>query len=344
MRPTQRLHYIDLLRGITMILVVYSHVNYKLFQNYPESCINNVFITFMMPLFFFISGFFLYSTKLDASLLRKRTLNRIIRQLYPTIIFLFIYCLLIGQDVGTALVEPFKAGYWFTFVSVEMFLLTGPLVLLMNHYELSNKSRLAVFAPIMVLSAASCVIARKLEIDSTIWTSLSLDPLLHFLPYCLLGCVFKMYYDRLLDSMVRFRYFALAILLFCVAIVFPRASLYNLVPAVCGIYILHYLCYKVKAGLPENRIGKFFIKIGTSTLEIYLLHYIVIYYLAMIPSVMRWGGEFCNTVWELPVYLIISVLIASVCLFVVWVFKRLRIYHVFFPETMSHRFSVLLSK
>lgn len=344
MEATRRLHYIDLLRGVTMILVVYSHVNYKLFQNYPESCINNIFITFRMPLFFFISGFFLYSSKLDFSLLKKRTVNRIIRQLYPTIIFLFIYCLIVGQHIGAALAEPFKAGYWFTFVSVEMFLVTGPLVLLMNHCKLSNRSRLGVFAPIMVLSAALCVVARKLEINTTLWNGLSMDPLLHFLPYCLLGCVFKMYYDRLLDSIVKFRYLVLAVLLFCTAIVFPRVSLHNLVPAVCGIYILHYLCYKVKEGISENRIGKFFIKIGTSTLEIYLLHYIVIYYLAMIPSIIRWGGEFCNTVWELPIYLIISILIASTCLSVVWVLKRLRIYCVFFPETMSHRLSVLLSK
>ena len=78
MGKANRLHYIDFLRGITMILVIYSHVNYKLFANYPESIINNIFITFRMPLFFFISGFFLYSNKIGTVVKRIKLYNELI--------------------------------------------------------------------------------------------------------------------------------------------------------------------------------------------------------------------------------------------------------------------------
>lgn len=92
----KRLKYIDVIRGITMLLVIYSHLNYKLFGNYPESAINNIFVTFRMPLFFFISGFFMFSSKYDMKTLKRRFVNRYTRQLYPTIIFLGIFVYLIS--------------------------------------------------------------------------------------------------------------------------------------------------------------------------------------------------------------------------------------------------------
>ena len=61
--PTKRLEYIDAMRGLTMLLVVYSHIMYFGYSISDFTEINsfNAFIgLFRMPLFFFVSGFVLY--------------------------------------------------------------------------------------------------------------------------------------------------------------------------------------------------------------------------------------------------------------------------------------------
>lgn len=63
------IEYIDSLRGLTIILVVFSHVSlFLLGSNCPS---NDVFLLFRMPLFFFISGYMAYSANFTSSLMKK---------------------------------------------------------------------------------------------------------------------------------------------------------------------------------------------------------------------------------------------------------------------------------
>ena len=55
LKAGNRVEYIDALRGMTMILVVYSHVALWCFDNL-NMAYNDVFMKFRMPTFFFISG------------------------------------------------------------------------------------------------------------------------------------------------------------------------------------------------------------------------------------------------------------------------------------------------
>ena len=62
---TKRLEYIDALRGFIMILVVYLHIinfGYHIANTKMEAMDTfiNLFIRFLMPLFFFISGYLKY--------------------------------------------------------------------------------------------------------------------------------------------------------------------------------------------------------------------------------------------------------------------------------------------
>lgn len=79
-----RLGYIDAIRGFTMILVVYGHVVIFLLEKsaHLSSNVNEIFVLFTMPLFFFISVFFAYSANYDWKLFNRRSFNRIVKQLY----------------------------------------------------------------------------------------------------------------------------------------------------------------------------------------------------------------------------------------------------------------------
>ena len=62
---TQRIGYIDALRGFTMLLVVFSHIETFCYDiPFNESILSSLFITFRMPMFFFISGYIAYKKEL----------------------------------------------------------------------------------------------------------------------------------------------------------------------------------------------------------------------------------------------------------------------------------------
>lgn len=52
----KRIGYIDAVRGFSMLIVVYSHVLGFSFLSHPAFSFNDIFVTFMMPLFFFFFG------------------------------------------------------------------------------------------------------------------------------------------------------------------------------------------------------------------------------------------------------------------------------------------------
>lgn len=57
----ERIRYIDALRGFTMLLVVFGHVMMFTFGiGGYNSVIGSFFLTFRMPMFFFISGYIAY--------------------------------------------------------------------------------------------------------------------------------------------------------------------------------------------------------------------------------------------------------------------------------------------
>ena len=75
--------------------------------------------------------------------------------------------------------------------------------------------------------------------------------------------------------------------------------------------------------------------IGTSTLEIYLLHYFIVFGIKSISDLTTAGemlDSICNTVFELPVYIVLSVIVAEICLFAVYQLKNTGIYRFLFPE------------
>ena len=76
LQPTKRIEYIDALRGMTMILVVFSHVEMTTFGITAPTFINNLFMSFRMPLFFFISGFIGYKASIEWNLRTWWTMSK----------------------------------------------------------------------------------------------------------------------------------------------------------------------------------------------------------------------------------------------------------------------------
>ena len=111
-----RIGYIDALRGLAMILVVYFHIAAYGFGSY-ELGYNDIIERFRMPTFFFISGWLFYKA---GRIWHRRTITDIIRkkfmvQIVPTAVFMLLY-LTIFNLLDISSFGSDKKGYWFTFV------------------------------------------------------------------------------------------------------------------------------------------------------------------------------------------------------------------------------------
>lgn len=119
-----RYGYFDALRGMTMILVVLSHVFLFSFGYCPT--INLFFCTFRMPLFFFVSGYFAFKSvdiwnkeKIKDILLRKVKV-----QVVGAAFCCLVFSVLINRkfpDIKELLYASNE--YWFTFVLFRLFII-----------------------------------------------------------------------------------------------------------------------------------------------------------------------------------------------------------------------------
>lgn len=113
---TNRIGYIDAMRGFTMILVVYSHICHFCLGDSLLG-FNATFFLFRLPCFFFISGWLFepVSHRPFGQVVRKKFMVQIV----PTVIFLLLLAPPpeFFHQLGTV-----KGGYWFTFVLFEFFL------------------------------------------------------------------------------------------------------------------------------------------------------------------------------------------------------------------------------
>lgn len=125
MKPKQRVAYIDALRGFTMFLVVHWHVMALSFGiSAKESIVGSFFLTFRMPMFFFISGLLGYKAVEALNIVRYKSLikKKSFVQLVPTFIF-FCLCQIVNNSSPFDFFQQGLIGYWFTLALFELFVI-----------------------------------------------------------------------------------------------------------------------------------------------------------------------------------------------------------------------------
>ncbi len=115
--PTQRIEYIDAIRGFTMILVVMCHVAMYVFSISRETSSFHLYLgQIRMPMFFFISGFVMFKKEIVWDLayvfafLKKKFPVQVISTGIFLIVFVYVY-----PTSQSQLTLGNLSGYWFTF-------------------------------------------------------------------------------------------------------------------------------------------------------------------------------------------------------------------------------------
>ncbi len=76
--------------------------------------------------------------------------------------------------------------------------------------------------------------------------------------------------------------------------------------------------------------------IGCSTLEIYLIHYFIVYSVRE-NAYLECLGAVQNSIYEFPILLMLSIIICNLCLLAVRLLKYLNVYYLIFPAAYSRK-------
>lgn len=302
------------MRGFTMILVVFSHVCTLTFVT--ESVTNNIFILFRMPLFFFISGLMSY-TIYTRQLIKRRLRNRILCQLIPTIIVGLLFCFTFSKSIGTAVTDNFKAGYWFTIVMVEFFLLYMLYVIIINRFKINITTQTTFLIILIFITNIFKTILFKYGIfTNTIAEVFSLSIFFSYLPYFLFGILSKMNQSLFIRFLNNKYSIPIAIVGFIGLLFYDILGRSAFIQGFLGIVIIYrFFEYYKSFFSSKTTLGSYLCYIGKHTLEIYLIHYFFIYSLINFAQHINLTTIQSSWLVEIIIFLIISIIVIVFCLF-----------------------------
>ena len=331
----KRIEYIDALRGFTMILVVFSHIEIFSFKMEGITSLNQLFISFRMPLFFFISGFIGYKANIIWNIRTwlEMSKKKLLIQLIPTFVFGLIYAYTyLHTDFNTFIMDITKCGYWFTICLLEMFLIiyTLNLIVYNTNSEIFKKRQ---FISIVILSVILWGLCFNLDYFphlNKFCKIFSLHKTFDYFPYFAFGYLCSMnkeFWFKMLENKVfTFIIIFLFTVVFYINVVYISPNLdsclivriifwtIRLIVGFLGLLIV-YNTFRVYQGTftSDKKIGRSLQYIGKRTLDIYMLHYFFLPYLPQVGLILQKGN---NAILELALGLGVSLIVIGVCLVV----------------------------
>lgn len=336
--PKGRIQYVDALRGFTMLLVVFAHVEtFGLFNFEYETFVGRLFQSFRMPLFFFISGFVAYKPDREWNLNTCWTLTKkkIAIQIIPTLAIGAVYTYAYLQsDMLSFISDPAKLGYWFPFVLLEMFVL---------YYAVSAVSYTVgkkwISIPKPVISSVSLIFLalvmyllklpfKIVPVLDTIGNFTSLHYTFNYFMYFVFGVLARQYSDRF-ETIIENKYVSAAVILLFAGVFFfynflnvsvddmflkekVILTMLESIIGFLGVVVVYSFFRKYSDSFDGGtKLGSSLQYIGRRTLDIYLLHY---FFLPFLPEAGDFLRQSHNVVLELFIGLCLSVLIVIVCL------------------------------
>ena len=332
--PSKRIEYIDALRGFTMVLVVFAHIETYGFDMYLSTIAGRMFSVFRMPTFFFISGFIAYKhRKWDVSTWFKMVKMKTRVQVIPTIVFGLIYTYLVcGTTLTTFFTHEAKLGYWFTLVLLEMYIILYSINLLTDAL-VKNKDKERICSSILLVSTAFILYLLKspfLRIPSLhVWGDyFCLHKLFVYFMYFALGHIAAMY-KNIFEKILNNQYITAAIIIIFSIILyvyltfddanmnhgisrFYRALQGPILGVTGSLIVYNYFRKYQHAFVKEKAIGGVLQTIGRRTLDIYLLHYFFIPFLPQVGQIL--SDENRTIVLELIIGISLALCIIVLCL------------------------------
>ena len=304
-----------------MIFVVFQHILTFALPDIPESWIASFIKTFRMPLFFFISGFVSYKAVFEWNLINfgKIQLKKIRGQLLPTFVMFFLFVTLHDQQYEKWIFDWAHAGYWFTIVSFEIFLTYC--IISMFCRKIKNQNILLL---IFVLSAIgiSCVWQNighfcRTKTMQLFSVGCYVKYYIYFIAGIIVRCKMDTFHKLIENKYVTLLLFVLAIIL---PYIFPKYNMTIIILSrLCCIYSVFYFFREFFE--TNNKFSLGLSTIGRHTLEIYFLHYFLLFRMPHIQSIFNsllndkcFYGPSAEWFVELVIVCVVSVFLCFACI------------------------------
>lgn len=283
-----RIEYIDAMRGFTMILVVVCHVSgFCLGIESDIPSIHPFLYEFRMPTFFFISGFVLYKTE---QIWNYRNVCLFLKKKFPvqiitTAIFFLIFIHINNISIKEGIFSESKLGYWFTynlFIFFIVYSISRFFLYLFKCNEAITDLSIIFIGILFYLLFSVRSIYYDLPINTDIKNLLSLQHWGFFL-FFTIGTLFKKHYQKILLLIDQRTIIFISIIIYFGANLFYKElttyhiNLLNISTALSGIILVFSFFYIHQFYFTKDKlVGRILQLIGRRTLDIYLLHYLII--------------------------------------------------------------------
>lgn len=288
---TKRIAYLDAMRGLVMILVVYSHVKGFTFNTGSmHFFFNDIISNIHVPLFFFLSGYLGYKTidRFNFDFINKNSFIRFRQLIIPTFFFFPLLSYLGFKD------WIYPGGFWFTPALFDMLFVYYWFMYMWTKF--SNKHYW-----IAIIGLSATIVAISFVLNSSSWCKfLAFDYARYYVMFFALGLLARHYSEQFVKIIQNKWVITTLILLTIVIMSFSfhenlidnNISLYYkliLIPRFCLVGIVFYLFYRTSSYWDaSNFISSSMQYVGRHTLDIYMIHYFFIW-------------PICNSIYNLIV-------------------------------------------
>lgn len=298
-----RLVYIDVLRALAILFIVFGHLPMYAYGEMHGELISVRSFTSMVqiPLFFFISGF-LYSTKWirrDNNRVTQCCGNRIgggkifylyslsKRLLIPMLVWGIIYCIWQKISFMQAIVDMYKAGYWFTFTLFEFYIMQMVLELITKRFEMTNRNSKYILMGLGISVVSYLFLIPSVTYSLGIFSGLLGLTQVHYYFFFFLGILVRTYhydfmmwkYKEQVMTGITLLFVGLAVNYWIIDVQFNGLWFHAMwtlfqMTSVLLLFALFYRSRNFFAG--DRKISVVMSYIGRRTLDIYLLHYFLL--------------------------------------------------------------------
>lgn len=326
----KRMEWLDAMRGFTMILVVSYHVAQMAFgQSEKISASLPFLVLFRMPLFFFVSGFLAYKSRWiwNAASFASLTWKKVKVQVLPALVFLCVLIIFRSKlpffdAFMKVMASPTKGGYWFTWVLLQMFLIYYVCAWISQKLKNSNIPIWILYV-VCLFAYASLYLPKELGkwYDNNFMMYSSLYETFKFMHFFVIGNLAHRYWHfilRLFNTKWFFTVVAIIAFFSCADIFkwhtlrfewtnIPKTLAMYSTMAMVIMFFEHYKGHFTK----DTKLGRSLQYIGVRTLDIYLLHFIL---MPKLPMVGPWLDEYHpNFIVDIVCSMSVALIVIAFC-------------------------------
>lgn len=273
---TQRLDFFDAARGLAIFTVVYAHICGFCLPYHEYSFIADLLRMYFINAFFFISGFFAVKVLVNLSEFTKALWKRCWQILIPSVVMGLIYVLSHGSSVTIFLFDPAKYGYWFTFSLFDMFAVYYTFSYIAG--KLTNQKIGGV------LFLGFCLILyllnKRYHPNCGIYNILCLKNAAYSIPLFALGVVTNLY-KSIIIKILKIGRGCLVLIPFIITGLSYWYQIPQMINRIAVVILMIWVIKSVYHNGLSNSADKYIKKMlqffGKNTLEIYFIHYFLLF-------------------------------------------------------------------